>query len=68
MKSMDQYTRMNPLARIRKLLDFNKRLNTCKESVDFLQEWQMKLDDRLVEVPGRVMTSQKIIWGNGAET
>lgn len=65
---MDQYARMDPRARIQKLLDFNRRLNSCKQSADFLQEWQLKLDDRLVEVPGRLLNSQPIFWGNGAET
>lgn len=67
MRSMDPYTRMNPPARIRKLLDFNKRLNSCDESVNFLREWQTKLDERLVELPGRVLPSQKMLWGNGAQ-
>lgn len=66
MKSMDQYTRMNPPARIQKLLEFNKRLKQCEESNDFLQNWQTKLDDRLVEVPARLLNNQTIMWGNGA--
>lgn len=68
MKSLDQYTRMGPPARIQKLLDFNKRLKQCEASNDFLENWQTKLDDRLVEVPARLLQNEKIMWGNGASS
>ena len=63
MKSIDEYTRMTPGNRIRKLLEFNQRLNSTADSTRVLEEWNMKLDGKLVEVPGRVLKNETILWG-----
>lgn len=64
MRSMDEYNRMRPSTRIEKLINFNRRLKSCEKSAEFLNEWQLKLEDRMVEVAGRVLNDQKILWGN----
>lgn len=60
---MDRYTRMGPTGRIQKLIEFNKRLQTCQESAKTFSEWNMKLDDKLIEVEGRVLQSQNNYLG-----
>lgn len=64
MKSMDKYTRMGPAERIQKLLAFNRRLNSAPESAKTFADWNMKLDSKLVEVEGRILKSQNIVWAN----
>lgn len=62
---MAEYTRVSPSLRIAKLLEFNQRLQNTPQSMDILREWQVKLDKNLVEVPGRQLNLQKIMYGFG---
>lgn len=62
MRALADHTRMNPDRRIERLQIFNKRLRTNADSEKILQEWNMKLDDRLVEVEGRILDQQKIVF------
>lgn len=60
---MSAYTRMNPDRRIEKLIQFNKRLNATPDSKAVLDEWDLKLDGALVEVTGRVLNNENIVFG-----
>ncbi|TMW49547.1 hypothetical protein DOY81_005376 [Sarcophaga bullata] len=62
MRAMADHTRMNPDRRIDRLKIFNRRLQQTEDSVKILNEWNMKLDDRLVEVEGRILDQQKIVF------
>lgn len=64
MKSIDQYTRTSPDSRQRKLLEFNKRLNSSPQALAVFKEWDLKLDSHLIQVPGRVLDNENIIWSN----
>lgn len=61
---MRPYTAMNPGQRIKRLLDFNERMNAKPESMDTLSEWQLNFDSELVQVKGRQIAGQKIFLGN----
>lgn len=65
MKAMSEYTRVGPESRISKLLAFNKRLRTQPQVQTDLTEWNLKLSDTLVTIPGRVLKSQSIIFKGG---
>lgn len=65
MKKMDEHTRMGPTERIKKLLEFNKRLRTCQVGAKTLSDWNMEIDDKLVEVDARILPKESIMWGEG---
>lgn len=63
MKAMGEHTRLNPERRIERLRMFNQRLKRSQASVDVLTSWNMELDTNLVELPGRILPPEKIIFG-----
>lgn len=62
MRAMADHTRMNPDRRIDRLKIFNRRLQQTEDSVKILNEWNLKLEDRLVEVEGRILDQQRIVF------
>ncbi|XP_054737592.1 protein aubergine-like [Anastrepha obliqua] len=64
MRAMSEFTRLAPERRIERLRVFNRRLNQAPESVQVLQSWSMRLDTNLVEVPGRIIPANRIVFGN----
>ncbi|XP_017059224.1 protein aubergine [Drosophila ficusphila] len=63
MKAMSEHTRLTPDRRIERLRVFNKRLKSSKESTDTLKSWNIELDSALVEIPGRVLLPEKVVFG-----
>ncbi|KAL7738918.1 hypothetical protein ACLKA6_016921 [Drosophila palustris] len=61
-RAMSGHTQLNPVRRIERLRTFNRRLQTTAESVKVLTDWHMTLDQNLVEVQGRVIAPQKIVF------
>ncbi|XP_013106819.2 protein piwi [Stomoxys calcitrans] len=64
MRAMSDHTRMNPDRRIERLRTFNDRLQQTEESMRILKDWNMKLDTRLVEVRGRILDPQRIVFAD----
>lgn len=64
MKEMSIHTRVNPAGRIKKLLEFNRRLTVTPDSTKVLQDWDLQLEENLVSVPGRVLKNENIVFGN----
>lgn len=64
MRSMSEYTRMDPRTRIAKLLEFNQRLARTPESTEVFREWNFELDSKLVEVEGRILKNENIVFGD----
>ncbi|KAH8402523.1 hypothetical protein KR222_002397, partial [Zaprionus bogoriensis] len=64
MKAMSEYTRLAPDRRTDRLRVFNRRLQTSEQSVDVLKSWEIELDTSLVEINGRVLPPEHIIFGN----
>lgn len=56
---------MVPDKRVQKLLDFNKRLSGTAASAATLREWDVQLSPNQVEVSGRVLNNENIVFGNG---
>ncbi|KYN01664.1 Protein piwi [Cyphomyrmex costatus] len=68
MSSLAVETRLHPGKRIEKLLKFNKRL--CKEPAiaQELSEWNLQLDDKLLQIPARQLLNEKIFFGGDVFT
>lgn len=64
MSAVAQYTRLGPSDRIKKLLDFNRRLQTTPDSMKVLNEWSMSLEHQMVELVGRKLDSESVVFGN----
>lgn len=65
MKAMADYTRMGPPGRINKLRQFNQRLLSQPDSIGKLREFELDLAANMVEVAGRELPFEKILFGNG---
>ncbi|CAL7950934.1 unnamed protein product [Xylocopa violacea] len=63
MRALSQHTRVSPNLRIDKLMTFNRRLRSEKQVVQELNEWNLQLDDRLIEIPARFLPPEKIVLG-----
>ncbi|EDV32449.2 uncharacterized protein Dana_GF14047 [Drosophila ananassae] len=64
MRAMSEHTRMNPDRRIDRLRRFNHRLQTTTDSLKVLKDWNMDLDQNLIEVQGRIISPQKIVFSD----
>ncbi|XP_075154889.1 piwi like RNA-mediated gene silencing protein aubergine [Haematobia irritans] len=64
MRAMSEHTRLTPNTRIERLRTFNSRLQNSQESMKVLDLWNMQLDKHLVEIPGRILPYEKIVFGN----
>lgn len=65
MADVAQYTRVAPDARMERLLAFNRRLNGTPDSAAVFREWNLTLEENLVEVGGRTLPREPILFGNG---
>ena len=64
MKALATHTKLSPQTRINKLMHFNQRLLSTQNVVKEFNQWDFKLDNRLVEVKGRVLPQQDLFTGN----
>lgn len=62
MKAMSDHTRIDPRNRQIRLTDFNKRLHESKESMASLEQFGLGLDRQLVEINGRRLPSDTILF------
>lgn len=65
MRTVSEHTRLNPAARVQRLNDFNRRLYGMPASMTAFNEWDLKLENRLVEVPGRQLPFERIVFAGG---
>lgn len=64
MKALAVHTCISPGARIDKLLRFNGRLRQEPKVLQELKDWNMTLDSHLLQVPGRVLPSEHLVFAN----
>ncbi|XP_068632882.1 piwi-like protein Siwi [Battus philenor] len=64
MRTLNLHTKIGPDMRIKKLLEFNRRLTQTKEVVHELASWDMKLSNNLVNIKGRQLPQENIVQGN----
>lgn len=67
MRAMADHTRLNPDRRIERLETFNRRLQTSPESMEVFKTWQMELDRRLIDLPGRLLPQEMIFFSTTAK-
>lgn len=67
MEQLSDITRLGPIDRINRLVSFNKKINDTKECLDVLQNWKLKLDNELVEIKGRQLPQETIMFGKSLE-
>jgi aubergine-like protein len=65
MKAMADYTRMDPRKRVERLMKFNERMLTTPKSAQIFDQFQTKLQPKLVELTGRQLNQETILFGNG---
>lgn len=63
MKDVAVHTRVGPSQRVRKLLEFNRRLQTTENSVACFRDWQLALDRDLVTIKARQLNAETIYLG-----
>lgn len=66
MQCVATYTRHNPKNRIEKLLSFNKRLQNTPNVVTEFTEWNLELDKKLLDIPGRLLNNEVLTFGGNA--
>ena len=64
MNALATHTKLEPRARIERLMSFNRRLLGEPKVVEELNDWKLTLDSKLVKVPGRVIPRDQIIMAN----
>lgn len=60
-------TRIQPRDRVQKLMKFNERLQN-EQSLEVLKEFNFKLDKKLVEITGRRLSPEHILFDGSSET
>lgn len=65
MKAMSEHTRMGPVARIERLRAFNRRLALAQQQNPVFSEWGLKLEAELVQVNGRTLQPETLLFGKG---
>lgn len=63
MASLAQKTRLKPDMRIKMLLNFNQRLHNERAVKQEFSEWNLQLDNRLLDIPARQLEAEKIYFG-----
>ncbi|XP_063975996.1 piwi-like protein Siwi isoform X2 [Diachasmimorpha longicaudata] len=64
MSALAEHTRVEPRKRIDKLLAFNRRLHNEPTIQQEFQNWNLKLDTKLLQVPGRLLPKENVYFGD----
>lgn len=64
MKAMATHTRIGPAEEIERLLAMNQRLIKEEKVRKEFQNWQLRLVEKLVDVPARILPAETIVLGN----
>lgn len=62
MKALAVHTCISPESRIDKLMRFNNRLRQESKVLQEFKDWNMTLERNLLEVPGRVLPQERLIF------
>ncbi|XP_076292717.1 aubergine isoform X2 [Lasioglossum baleicum] len=66
MRALSEHTRVAPKSRIDKLMVFNRRLRSENAIVQELNDWNLKLDQQLVQIPSRILPQEAIVLAGGS--
>lgn len=56
---------MDPTQRVNRLMKFNKRILNTSKAAETFKEFQTKLEPNLVELKGRQLNQETLLFGNG---
>lgn len=62
MTALSLHTRIVPEKRIKKLMAFNKKLHDKSEALNELKQWDLQLENKLVEIQGRKLPMEHICF------
>lgn len=62
MKALAVHTCISPESRVDKLMRFNNRLRQEPKVLQEFKDWNMTLDKDLLQVPGRVLSQERLIF------
>uniref|UniRef100_A0A182QY29 Uncharacterized protein n=1 Tax=Anopheles farauti TaxID=69004 RepID=A0A182QY29_9DIPT len=65
MRSIADHTRLRPDRRMEQLMAFNERLQNTPATREVFQFWKVELDRRILEVPGRILEQETVVF-NGS--
>lgn len=66
MSAVAKYTRLGPKERVDRLLNFNNRLINQPKIIKEFSEWNLQLDNKLLDVPARILPPEKLYFGGEA--
>ncbi|XP_055848829.1 protein aubergine [Episyrphus balteatus] len=64
MRAIADHTRLAPEPRIERLRMFHRRLDGAQSSQEVLKSWNLQLDTKLIELPGRILKNENILFAN----
>ncbi|KAL2711853.1 piwi-like protein Siwi isoform X3 [Vespula squamosa] len=64
MAAIASRTRVFPNQRITRLLEFNRNICSNPNNMNSLHEWDLTLDNKLVEIEGHILPQEKIFFNN----
>lgn len=67
MRAIADHTRMDPRKRMQALNRFNSRLQETAASQEIFRQWNLGLSRNLVEIEGKKLKSENIIYGEGVK-
>lgn len=65
--AMKPYSQMMPRNRKERILAYNNRVRSTKESMDVIREWNLGLQSELLAVDGHRMPAEILTFGNRRE-
>ncbi|XP_063905421.1 piwi-like protein Siwi [Zophobas morio] len=63
MKTLSNHTRIGVESRIRKLLDFSRKIHSKPEVVQEIRRWDLNIGENLVRFQGRVLSPEGLVGG-----
>nr|BAG69146.1 Piwi [Botryllus primigenus] len=63
MKALAEHTKQGPVKRAQAVTNFIRRICSNTESTELLDKWGLKFEQKLVNVPGRILPPEKIMLG-----
>lgn len=64
MRAVSNHTRLRPSQRVERLINFNRRMHNTAASLAEMERWQLCLSKDLVQLNGRKLPQQEIVFGN----
>lgn len=67
MKDVAEYTRVTPAQRMNALRTYLKNVANSAEAQQILGNWGLKLDENTINLEGRLLGNETILFGDGQE-